>query len=216
MEAQTIPIADSKMRWAGILEVPIISRVQRALLDGGRLGKLASVLRTRHYEYETVLDVGCGLGEYARLSHRLYTGIDDSFRRIRYACTHHPRETYVHGDAVKLPFSSYAFDLVMLIDTSHHLSDAAFRQVLGELSRVSRNYVVVADPVIAQRQNRISALFYSWDRGNSFRQVHQVEEILRTQQGLALRDTVLFRTFPGIYYRAVFILQKEPLAVAAS
>jgi ubiquinone/menaquinone biosynthesis C-methylase UbiE len=209
MAAQGVKITDSKMRWAGVLEVPIISRVQRAILDGGRLGKLAAVLRTHGYEYETVLDVGCGLGEYSQLPHRLYTGIDDSFRRIRYACAHHPRETYVHGDAAKLPFSSRAFDLVMLIDTSHHLSDFAFRQVLGELSRVSRNYVVIGDPVIAERQNKISALFYGWDRGNSFRQVHQVQEILRTQQELALRNTILFRTFPGIYYRAIFTLHKE-------
>ena len=80
--------------------------------------------------------------------------------------------------------------------------------VLGEVCRVSGKYVVMQDPVIAERQHKIGKFFYSMDRGNEFRKVERIQEILGKEKGLELRKTVRYRTFPGIYDRGIFVLQK--------
>ncbi len=199
------PLADRKMRFGGILENPIISRIQRAILDGGRVGGLKSGLRS--LEYSDVLDVGCGLGECSAVNKGSYVGIDNSFPRIAYAARQYPRHTFFVGDAVQVPFTDKSFDLALLIDTSHHLTDEQFKTVLAELKRVSRRYIVVSDPVIYQGQGALSKFFYKLDRGACFRTPEQSRAVFSAAAGLQYRTTFLCRTFPGLYLHQAFVLE---------
>ena len=167
----TATATDRKMRFGGILENPWVSRIQRAILDGGRVAGLKNGLKP--FAYHSILDVGCGLGECSAVSKGLYMGIDNSFSRIAYAAKHHSRHKFFVGDAMNIPTADKSVDMAMLIDTSHHLTDAEFRSALTELKRISRRYIVVSDPVLYKGQGALSKFFYKMDRGACFRTEEQ-------------------------------------------
>jgi len=197
--------ADRKARWGGMFENPLASIAVRALLDGGRVGGLGRALAP--FAFDTVLEVGCGVGECAALFKQRYFGLDNSVRSVTYAAGQHPRHAFLAGDAAGLPFRDKAFDASMLIDTSHHLPDDVLRGVLREMRRVSRRYLVVSDPVRRPGQSRFSRFFYGLDRGACFRTAAQTEAIFKTTPGLDIVHTASFRTLPGMYYHTAFVLK---------
>ncbi len=197
--------ADHKMRYGGILENPWISKIQRAMLDAGRVGELKDGLAK--LEYKSVLDVGCGLGECSAVNKELYVGLDNSFSRVQFAKRRYSHCEFLMGDAVHLPFEAKSFDMGMLIDTSHHLTDEELKIVLHELKRVCRKYIIVSDPVVLPGQNALSRFFYSLDRGACFRSPGESQKIFKTIAGLEVRDTFSCKTFPGLYVHQAFILQ---------
>ena len=196
--------SDRKMRWGGLLENPVISKVQRSCLDGGRVAGLSRTLKS--YPYTSLLDVGCGWGECSTLNKGIYFGLDNSFRKVQFAAHRYQGHIFLVGNATQLPFRSGSFDVAMLIDTSHHLSDQEVLQVLLELKRVSRKYIIISDPIVADNQSRLSCFFYKLDRGGCYRNAGQMKAILDSDKGLVIRDTVFYRTFPGLYLHAAFIL----------
>lgn len=196
---------DRKSRWGGILEHPRLSTWQRNCLDGGRVEGLCRALKP--YDYESLLDVGCGGGEGQSAKKGFYCGIDNSFLRVHFASAEYPGSFFVNGDARRLPFQNQAFDMVMLIDTSHHITDEQLPAVVWELKRVSKKYIVISDPVVFSNQSRLSHLIYSLDRGGCFRKVDHMKDILKRVEGVRLLDVVEFKTFPGLYLHAAFILQ---------
>lgn len=197
--------ADHKMRFGGILENPWVSKIQRAILDGGRVKGLKKGLRS--LEYAQVLDVGCGLGECSAVNRGSYAGIDNSFPRIAFAAQRYPAHTFFVGDAVQIPLADKTFDLVLLIDTSHHLTDEQFKTVLAELKRVGRRYIVVSDPVVYEGQNVLSKFFYKLDRGACFRTQEQSRHVFASTDGLHYKGTFSCRTFPGLYVHQAFVLE---------
>lgn len=197
--------ADHKMRFGGILENPLISKIQRAILDAGRVAGLKKGLR--FLEYFRTLDAGCGTGECSAVNKGSYVGIDNSFSRIFYASKRYVEHDFLVADALKIPFADKSFDLTLLIDTSHHLNDEQFKTALIELKRVCRRYIVVCDPVVYQGQNALSKFFYKLDRGACFRTLEQSKAVFCSIAGLECKETFSYRTFPGLYVHQAFVLE---------
>jgi len=195
---------DHKNRWGGLLEIPLVSKIQRDILDFGRTGGLKQIIGS--YEFASVLDVGCGLGETSTLFNCPYLGIDDSQPRIAYAARRYPRAEFRCLDARQLPFEDRSFDAVMMIDASHHLSDQEFLSALREMRRVAARYVIISDPVCFPGQGTVSRFFYGLDRGGCFRTAEQMLCLIGQAGGFDVRDCGFFTTFPGLYRHAVWIL----------
>lgn len=206
MDEQSVDQVDRKGRFGGILENPYAALVIRDMLDFGRWQGLSKTIGPLHVE--SVLDIGCGWGENSRVNSQGYVGIDNSASRIRFATRRYTKSRFIHADALEFPFEAESFDLVMLIDTSHHLTEAQFVEVLHRMKMCSRRWIMVSDPVLYQQQNGLSRFFYGLDRGAVFRTATDMEAIFREKAGLAVEKVDFFTTIPGLYRHVVFLLRK--------
>lgn len=196
---------DRKFRFGGILENPYISMIQRDILDGGRARGLNRTIGP--LTVQSVLDVGCGLGENSRVCPEGYVGIDNSLPRVRFAQRRYPQSRFILADARRLPVRPKSFDMTMLIDTSHHLTDAQFVDILERMREVSRRWMLISDPVLFAGQGRLSRFFYRLDRGAMFRSAERMEAIFNTVAGCILERVDFFTTTPGFYRHGVFVLR---------
>jgi SAM-dependent methyltransferase len=91
----------------------------------------------------TILDVGCGDGAITNaLAERWdVTGTDSSA-----AALEHLRTAAVQASAVALPFEDSSFDLVMSSQMLEHLDDADYRRAIAEMSRVTRDHLLISVP----------------------------------------------------------------------
>ena len=100
-----------------------------------------------------ILDVGCGNGiftiRFAREGGSV-VGLDFS----AYLLHQNPHTGLVCGDATVLPFRDQSFDVVFEANVLHHVPDR--EQVIREMGRVSRKYVLLLEP---NRYNPLMAGF---------------------------------------------------------
>jgi len=84
-----------------------------------------------------VLDIGCGTGQsrqvYARHT-ATYVGLDLSLGALRRAAARHPQSAWLQADALRLPFSDGAFDVVAFSSVLHHVPNMDL--ALSEAARV--------------------------------------------------------------------------------
>lgn len=196
---------DLKDRYGGILENPYISKAHRHLFDGFKVTRLREVLQK--LDIKSILDVGSGWGEYYNLDKGRFTGVDNSFPRVKFAQKRYPDAFFIQADATKLPFKNKTFDAVLLANTTHHLDDQAVLTGIKEMKRISRRYIIVDDSIRSADQSSLSKFFYSLDRGTMFRTEKSLEKILLSAGDLKLVLKENFFTFPKLYYHAVFVLE---------
>jgi demethylmenaquinone methyltransferase/2-methoxy-6-polyprenyl-1,4-benzoquinol methylase len=78
------------------------------------------------------------------------TGLDQSEAMLEIARSRCPGATFVHGDALELPFSSGSFDLVVTKHFYGHLRPEDRLRFLGEARRVAPSLLVVDSALRAQ------------------------------------------------------------------
>ena len=206
MVCQPADQADRKGRFGGILENPFVSLAIRDMLDFGRWQGLVRTIAP--LDVHSVLDIGCGWGENCRVCRAGYVGIDNSASRIKFASRYYKKSRFIHADALEFPIQEKSFDLVMLIDTSHHFIEPQLVQVLEKMKACTRRWILVSDPVLYEGQNAVSRFFYGLDRGAMFRTAKDMETMFREKAGLLVEKVDFFTTFPGLYRHGVFLLQK--------
>ena len=90
------------------------------------------------------LDIACGTGFLTRHLRGDVVGLDQSERMLGVASEQAPDATFVHGDALSLPFDDGAFDRVFTSYFYCHLEDDDRARFLAEARRVAPELVVVA------------------------------------------------------------------------
>ncbi len=99
-------------------------------------------------EASTTLEVGCGEGYIQQMlaarQYRSQVAFDIDFPIVEEARQRHAAAHYFVGNGEALPFASASFDLVMAIEVLEHVPDPD--QVLAEMARVARRYVIVSVP----------------------------------------------------------------------
>lgn len=110
------------------------------------------ILKKIPFSGKTLLDVGCGSGDYLKifaesLGEKNLAGLDIFKAEI-------PGIKTFKGTGEKLPFNSNSFDVVFEKDTLHHIEDK--KKALAEMKRVSRKQVILVE---ANLNNRVMGAF---------------------------------------------------------
>jgi len=89
------------------------------------------------------VDVACGTGFLTRHLRGEVVGLDQSEAMLEVARSRAPNATFVHGDALALPFPDSSFERVFTTYFYCHLEEAERVQFLAEARRVAGELVVV-------------------------------------------------------------------------
>ncbi len=94
-----------------------------------------------------VLDAACGTGYLTRHLRGEVVALDQSQAMLSVARERLPEVTFVHGDALGLPFPDAAFDLVFTSHFYGHLREDDRKRFLREARRVAPQLVIVDSAV---------------------------------------------------------------------
>ena len=198
---------DQKSRWGGILEQPYISKLQRHTLDGFKVRNLSRILKP--FQFKTMLDVCCGLGEYSTLNKGKYTGLDNSESYIAFAEKRYKHCQFIRGNAMQMPFKNASFEAVLQAGSSHHFSDEEFLKMFQEMKRVSKRYIIISDIIRTSKQSTLSRYLYDMDRGNNIRTEKMFDTFFKQEKDYQITLKAHHKTFPGFYFHVVFVLEKQ-------
>jgi SAM-dependent methyltransferase len=163
--AQAWQVLDSPFAWAAL----------RVMLDAsfGLYRRRISIL-ARWGVLEggpSVLDVGCGTGQYSAVTTGRYLGVDMTERYIDYARRRNRTQTqreFRAADVTTLEAERQTFDIILMVDFLHHLDDALCGRILATAARLTQRYVISLEPV-AEQHGRLGRWIIGHDRGDHMR-----------------------------------------------
>jgi SAM-dependent methyltransferase len=154
-----------------VLQNPIIWEVSRIGLDlaFGLYRKRSKTMQNWGLldDNPAIVDIGCGIGQYSDVTRGNYVGIDLAKNFIDYASKRrrkNPNARFVCDDAGTLVDDGSRFDIVLMVDVLHHLSEGAGARLLDLAADLSQKYIVSFEPVKDQG-NPFGQWFIDHDRG---------------------------------------------------
>lgn len=128
----------------------------------------------------SVLDIGCGIGQYSNITNGNYLGVDLNSRYISYATKryHKPNVSFRCQDVTELMNEDVRFDVVLMVDFLHHIADEQCRKLLRVVSRLTRQNVVSFEPITFQ-PHQIGRWIIEHDRGNHIRPLDDLHALFQ-------------------------------------
>ena len=163
-------------------------------------------------EGKKILDVGCGPGDNVlKFPNSEYVGIDISQEYIdnannrfgklgRFYCV--SVDEIEKTDITKI-------DIVIIKAVLHHLSDEQISDMLEKLKNIMSpsGVLITLDPTFCPKQNPISRMFVSLDRGLFVREVDHYRALLRKSFLKEIESKRIYQKFPP-YDRLLMKFQK--------
>jgi len=144
----------------------------------------------------TVLDIGCGIGQYAQITNGTYLGVDLNERYIAYASKRHrkPHQSFRCQDVAEVLHEQSRFDMVLMVDFLHHIPDEQCLKLLVVAGQLTRRYVVSFEPITFQ-PHPVGRWMVEHDRGKHVRPLDSLHALFR-KSGLHIADSVALRLGP--------------------
>lgn len=186
-----------------LFDNPAVFNAYQSLVDGGKERRILQFLSG--VQYETVLDVGCGTGNWALTARGAYLGVDVAREFIDAA-----RHRYVDDSSktfIQLDPTSEAlpgeYDLAQLVSVLHHLSDDQVDALLERIvDRIRFLFVLDLYPIA---WNPVARFLYAADRGDFIREPAEQKDLLLRNGRLSLvREDDYFA--PTRLYRHTLLL----------
>jgi len=155
----------------------------------------------------SVLDIGCGIGQYANISKGKYLGVDLNEKYIKYARkrNHKSNQSFICADVVTGLNESSKFDLVLMVDFLHHISDGNISSILTAATHLTKGYIVIFEPCPNQT-HLIGRWLIDHDRGEYMRKPAKLKELIENVNGNTIIESDPLKLGPII---SQAILAKE-------
>lgn len=157
-----------------ILEQPGLFNVIRNIIAGNQ-EQTKNFVNTCliKYKAKTVLDVGCGTGDFiVSVPENIdYLGADINRKYISYAVEHfeNAKRKFILQDVTDPSFyKNKKFDAVLFISMLHHLSDDELKNILPIVKRMTNRVVIIAD-IIPDPEGFLKKFMVRLDQGKFIR-----------------------------------------------
>lgn len=160
-----------------IFEIPYVYNL-RFLVAGKQKKTKQYIIDNYHaYHCKSVLDIGCGTGDFANLfSQEEYLGIDLNPTYIKYAKQKYPHR-FICDDILTHSFNGHTFDASLFISTLHHFSNNDIRDIFPKITAVTKKIVIIVD--LNPETSLLKKSFIQIDRGHYVRTTTQKVELLK-------------------------------------
>ena len=144
----------------------------------------------------SMIDIGCGIGQYANVTQGRYLGIDMNEPYIVHARKRHrrPNQSFRCEDVTVLLDEKITFDLVLMVDFLHHLSEAQCHHLLTVAAGLAEQYVISFEPIIYQ-PHPLGRWIVENDRGCCVRSLENLHQLF-PKSGLEICDSAALRLGP--------------------
>jgi ubiquinone/menaquinone biosynthesis C-methylase UbiE len=124
---------------------------------------------------KTLLDIGGGTGEFARIvpPSATYIWLDNDPQKLRGMRAKFTAVRAVLCDANQIAMKGKSVDIGACISISHHLTDEQLSGAVREFARVCRSKLIFFD-AIRQAASPVSNFLWKYDRGSHPRSVEQL------------------------------------------
>lgn len=194
-----------------ILDNPLVWEASRRLLD-----RYLCLYKRRSdilHKWEcmqrnpSVLDIGCGIGQYADISEGKYLGVDLNERYIKYARKRHHKsnQSFICTDVVTGLHENSKFDLVLMVDFLHHISDENVSSILTAATHLTNGHMAIFEPCPNQI-HPIGRWLISHDRGGYMRKPAMLRELIEGVTGNTIIESVPLMLGP-IISQAILIVR---------
>jgi ubiquinone/menaquinone biosynthesis C-methylase UbiE len=154
-------------------------------------------------EDESILDVGCGTGDFCSMFSGNYLGLDYSEKYVKYCSEKYPGKKFMQGNALELNFFPKSYDKVLLASFIHHFSDEEVRKMFKDISKIAGRRVIILEPL--PLKNPFSWVLLKMDRGASVRNAERIKEFLSEDYNLV--DSEVFLS--GFYKLGIFVVEPK-------
>lgn len=190
-----------------LFDHPAVFNAYQLLVDGGKGRRIRRFLVD--VPYESVVDVGCGTGNWAITARGRYLGVDVAPEFVeaaqhRYAAD--PSKRFMLLDPTSDPLPG-TYDLAQLVSVLHHLSDAEIEALLRTVvPRIRYLFVLDLYPIT---WNPVSRFLYAADRGDYIRPPkEQIRLLLRDERLRLVREDDFFAP-TGVYRHTLLLFERR-------
>lgn len=155
------------------------------------------------YNSKTVLDIGCGTGDFASslpLEISCYLGVDLNTKYIAYAKSKYQSSKIkfmVQDVTEKKFYANHKFDAVILISMLHHLSDSDLAKILPSIKKITKKIIIIAD-LLPKPPGLLQKLMVKLDQGKYIR--NEEEKIKLLEKYFSIISTELIRSRLALQY----------------
>jgi 2-polyprenyl-3-methyl-5-hydroxy-6-metoxy-1,4-benzoquinol methylase len=157
---------------------------------------------------ESLLDIGCGVGQYSEITTGKYLGIDLSETYIQYARRLHPSKDFRCMNVTELRGEKGSFQTVLLVDTIHHLSESEVLGLFSEIERIHPERIFFFEPLTQAFGNFVGRFLTALDRGSFIRPKNQLLELIQKKFTIEKKRDVRLMSVEGI--GILCRIKKEP------
>jgi len=190
-----------------LFESAFVFNANQILLDGGKTKQISRFLSG--LEFESIVDIGCGPGNWAKIAKGQYVGIDTSPSFIRSCKKRYagdPEKRFIQADATEIDLGE-PFDLAILISVLHHLSEEEVRRVCRWVASSARYFFVL--DLYPNPGNPVSRFLYAMDRGNYIREPLEQESLLTRDDLFRIVQKETYYCPNRLYRHTLFLLESK-------
>lgn len=192
-----------------ILDNPVVWNFSRKAINNLFGSYKIRVKEIRKFDIDdngSIIDIGCGIGQYSTMTNGKYLGIDFNKNYIQTAKRLYGSKSkqFSSKDINDVALKKSVYDTALLIDITHHLSNRENEKLMQKLNSIAPKHIVICDPITQSAYNFLGRFITYFDRGKHIR---SKEELIKIVTNNLIVEKIVLRKI--MWIEGIFILARS-------